>query len=354
MLGDFAREQKELPAASVISTKVSEAIREHWTEERWVADVTLDKKEPIWKEWWMGASGIHKICPRMFALMAARGVKGIDKEMLRSELLFLFGVGKAYHKMFQSEILPSLPPGVLLGRWKKRDKGTQEIVEVTEFQNDVPDGMSLERGWGPRPKGDGWEYDEAKVRIPEFRGVVKVDAILDWPDEEGLEVAEIKTEKSSAKDDLNPRLGGRPRPAHVEQVQMGLWATGLKKGRIIYVFKGEVSLETSIIEHIVERDEKLIEGLKARMGACVDAVSKVEIVRDRVVEGICIEANGPDKDVLPFGELSDEVQLEVRKSMSAIAEEIPRLSECQMKSKGKPKYCGGRDLCFGVRKKKKK
>jgi len=359
MLGQFARQPKELPEISVASTKVTDAIKEHWNEERSAFDVTLDKNDPIWKEWWIGASVIHKVCPRMFALMSARGIEGIPKEVLKAETLWLFDQGHAYHDMFQQKILPSFPPGVLLGRWKRqirKELAPSELIEeYTNFKNDVPEGMSLERGWGPRPEGDGWMYDEPKIRIPEYRIVVKLDAIFDWPDEDGLEVVEIKTEKPEAKDDLNPKLGGRPRLQHIEQAHVGMWATGIERGRIIYVFKGEKSLTTSIIEHLVPRDEKLIDEIKARAKACVDAVREIDRVRDVAIEPVCISANGPDEDTdLPFGDLMPDLQDEIRISMKVAANEMPKLPECQMKSKGKPKYCAGRDLCFGVRKKKKK
>lgn len=364
-MGQHVRQLKELPEISVASTMVTEAIREHWKEERSATDVTLDKKDPIWKEWWIGASAIHKVCPRMFALMAARGVDGIEKEVLRSELLWLFDQGHAYHDLFQQKILSSFPTGMLLGRWKRQKKNSlapSEIVEeYTRFENEVPEGVSLERGWGPKPgpnaekedDGKGWKYDEPKLRIPGHRIVVKIDAILDFG-EKGIFVGEIKTEKSEAKDDLNPKLGGRPRPQHIEQAHVAMWATGLQRALIIYVFKGEKSLSTSIIEHIVERDEKLIDEIKARTKVCVDAVARMDRLRDSEAESIGRWEEGMDKEARVFADLEPSKQKEVRVKMKAAAEEMPRLPECQMKSKGKPKYCAGRDLCFGVRKRKKK
>ena len=346
MLGQYVRRPKELPAISVSSTKVADAIKKHWADDAWGTEVTLAKKSTIWEEWWINASSITKACPRMFALMAAVGEGGYKKERFNAETLWNFGVGKAYHKLFQSEILASFPPGVLLGRWKSRHFG------FTRFQNEVPVGVSLERGWGPRPesdsRGDNWEYDESKLRIPDYRMVVKLDAILDWPDEDGLEVVEIKTEKSEAKDALNPMLGGRPRTSHIEQVHVGMWATGIDRARIIYVFKGEKSLSTSTIEHVVRRDEEIVDEIKARAVACVDAVRSIEIVRDYQLSGLGLGA------LRAWDDMSSEDQLKVRAKMKSLAEDMARCPECQMKSKGRPKYCNGRDLCFGVRKKKAK
>jgi len=128
----------------------------------------------------------------------------------------------------------------------------------------------------------------------------------------------------------------------------------LQRALIIYVFKGEKSLSTSIIEHIVERDEKLIDEIKARTKVCVDAVARMDRLRDSEAESIGRWEEGMDKEARVFADLEPSKQKEVRVKMKAAAEEMPRLPECQMKSKGKPKYCAGRDLCFGVRKRKKK
>lgn len=316
MLGKYTGAIVDPNKDIVVSTKISDIIKEHWNETRESSEITLEKKDPIWKEWWIGASSISKACPKMFALMCANGV---SSEVLNSETLWNFGQGTMYHKLFQQNILLSFPDGMLHGRWKRRRRnGT---LDWTMFKNEVPEGVLLERGWGPKPIGDGWEYDEPKLRIPDNRVVVKIDAIL--ADDDGLEVQEIKTEKSYARDILNPMLGGRPRESHIEQVHVGMWATGIGRARIIYVFKGERTFSSSILEHVVHRDERIIDDLKTRTRKCVDAVKKIE--------SIC----GSDERIVA-------------------AKEMERLPECKLKSKGKPKYCDARDLCFGVRKKKKK
>jgi|GEM_PF-4368353 len=353
MLGQHMRQQRELPPISIASTKVVEALKEHWIEERGAANVTLDKNDPIWKEWWIGASGVHKVCPRMFALMASQQEKAdAPKVMFRSETLWNFDQGHAYHDLMQQKALASFPDGVMLGRWKRwvqidEDDTSKFKREVVGFENKVPDGVSLERGWGPRPAGDGWEYDEPKLRIPGYRAVVKIDAIFDWPDE-GLEVVEIKTEKLDAKDDLNPKFGGRPRSQHIEQAHIGMWATGIQKARIIYIFKGDRSLASGMIEHLVNRDESIIEEIQDRFRSCILAVAAIDRIRDDQTALVC------DENTVAFKDLESEAMESVRLVMRAAAEEMPRLTECQMKSKGKPKFCDGRDLCFGVRKRKKK
>jgi len=355
MLGQFMRQRTELPPQSIASSKVLDAVKEHWRRSASVTDVTLAKKKPIWKEWWIGASSIHKICPRMFALMAAVGSDGIKAEEFNAETLWLFDQGHAYHDLMQQKILASLPDGILLGRWKRYEDGDrgQLVEEITNFKNDVPDGVSLERGWGPRPEGDGWRYDEPKLRVPQHRLVVKIDAILDWPDEDGLEVVEIKTEKSSEKDVLNPRLGGRPRSQHVEQAHIGMFATGIRRARIVYIFKGEKSLSTSVIEHVIEWDQALMDDILRRAETCVKVVGVMDDRRRILTLEVCEEAH-PGEDAVEYEDLRPDLQDEVRVRLKKIADEVPRLIGCDMKSKGRPRYCGGRDLCFGVRKRKKK
>lgn len=369
MLGDFTRDQSEQECQYESSTMVASAIKEYWKGDGWVQNVTLDPQEEIWKEWWIGASGLHNVCPRMYALMCACGYAGeLKAEKIDAGSLWNFEQGHLYHELFQYRILPSFPKSMLLGQWGRIVPGkvvkdanvvkdvsgvstvSQEMTkEVTRFENDVPPGVVLDRGWGPKPDGKGWKYEESKLRIPEYRVVVKIDGIVDWGDGE-LEVQEIKTEKQSANDDLNPMLGGRPRQKHIEQVQLALLATGLKKGRIIYVFKGADYLNGAMIEYIIPRDDMLIERIKARLKESVDTVRQMHDERD----GIVLAKHG-DKLIgegCLFERLDDEKKKEIGCLMKPIAQKVEKLPECKLKSKGRPKYCPGRDLCFGVRKKK--
>lgn len=337
MLGKNLREMNG-PRLLTTTTKLTDAICEHWREKRRMVLPTLEARENEWESFWLNASSAHDWCPRMCALhtslraMDMEGMEGKFDEVLEPELLWLFDQGHAYHDLFQQKILPCLPGGVFQGSWTRltRDASGGLFRESFPGKSIIPgSGVVAERGIAPRPDSDGWEYAEAKFRFPAHRVVVKLDGVLAWPDAPH-EVLEIKTEKLEARESLNPAMGGLPRAKHVVQSNVAMWATGLPRARILYVFKGAPDLRTALLEHVIERDDALIAKLGEVALACVEAVRTMESV------------------VKTFGEEHDLVD--------AISDNLPpRLDECPMKSKGRARYCPGRDLCFpaGYRKKEK-
>lgn len=357
MLGEYIR-QKKLPKPSVGSTDFLETTKKHWVRPARAVGVSLDKKENIWEEFWLQASSIHKACPRMCAQACAAGIR--VEEDVKAETLWLFGQGNAYHNMIQQEVLPHFPENIFWGSWERfvpiKDTPDMFRREISGGDQESTDKIQIVKGWGPKPEDiedahgiQAWRYKESKIRLLDLRVVVKLDGVLMWslldPDKKD-EVVEIKTEKIEAKDDLNPALGGQPRAAHVEQAHVGMLATGLDRARIIYVFKGARTLSEAIVEHIVERDGAVIDRLRRRAFACVDAVRMIERVRDEEVEKICAGSS--------FSVLTNENQKVVREVMAQKALEVDRLDGCIMKSKGVPKYCAGRDLCFPKKKAAKK
>jgi len=336
MLGHVLGRQKE-PRILEKSTVFADALMEHWREDREVIPITLHKQEEEWREFWLYASMAHKWCPRMYAQLAAAPVSA---DVKGAEDLWFFEQGNLYHDLIQQRVFSSFPEGVVLGSWERQVEvpGTKltnvatgkakkiyaKEEELHLVEGDYPVG-NVVRGWGPRPEGEDWRYIEPKIRIPEYRIVVKPDAILNWP--EFREVLEIKTEGIDAKEKLDPVMGGAPRPQHVVQVNIEMWAAGLEQARILYIFKGAKGVRPSFVEHVVRRDERLIEKVKARALKCVEAVSVIEHMSDELVE----------KGV------SDEERYE---ALSKAAYAVPRLSDCPMKSKGKARYCDGRDACF--------
>ena len=326
-MGKIARQIQTPPTE--ISTTLRDAILERWIEERQAIVPTLKPQDEVWREFWLYASIAHKWCPRMSALACALAQEG-EVDPIKAELLWLFEQGHAYHDLMQQKMLSSLPEGVLRGSWERTVKaqvGTNLVHEERNPEVRAPSGIEVVRGWMSRPEGDGWRYVEPKVRLLKERIVVKVDGILAWP-EEPIEVLEIKTEKLEARDSLNPKLGGKPRPQHILQTNLGMFATGLDRGRIVYIFKGAESLKNGMIEHVIERDDDLIADARRTALKCVEAVQTVEAARDG---GMALE-----------------------ELLESVDEGYERLPECPMKSKGRARFCDGRDACFpkGYRKKK--
>lgn len=331
MLGKIARQAQ--PKAVEISTALTDALMESWTEQRDVIAPTLGPLEEEWREFWLYASSAHKWCPRMYALMTANADKLVG-EIIKPDTMWLFEQGHVYHDVLQQKALMSLPKECFLGSWMRlvpdveATKRAGHLVmdrEVAEGKQPFSE-SDIIRGWQVRPEGDDWQYVESKIRMHDIRVVVKLDGILALPDQP-KEVLEIKTESLSALDSLNPRVGGVPRPQHILQCQIGMMGTGLDRARILYVFKGARKPTDAFIEHVVERDEGAIRKIRKLASECVAAVTATEAAMESGLEGDDLNAR--------------------------IDEEYPRFEDCPMKSKGKARYCGGRDLCFPKKKKKK-
>lgn len=334
MLGHVLGRQKE-PRILEKSTVFADALMEHWTEDRKVIPITLHEQEEEWREFWLYASMAHKWCPRMYAQAAAAPVPDGAVDTTGADDLWFFDQGKLYHDLIQQRVIQSFPEGIVQGSWerlvpfKEPLAGTETSLLKREEELYLVDGdypvEKVVRGWGIRPEGDGWRYIEPKIRIQGYRIVVKPDAILNWP--EFREVLEIKTEGLDAKESLDPAMGGAPRPQHVVQVNIEMWATGLEQARILYIFKGAKGVRPSFIEHVVHYDEQLIEQVKERAAKCVEAVSVIEHLMDEMAS-----MGEPEKEIV--------------KAAHAAAYAVPRLPDCPMKSKGKARYCAGRDACF--------
>jgi len=325
----------------VRSTIVQDLLLEKWSKNNSDSRLaTLVPQDETWKEFWLYASGTKYWCPRLCAIKSFVKINDI----VNAEGLWNMEYGKAVHSVFQKSALPSL--GVkFLGAWKKyfplevplgKDFEHKIFKLVrSSFWNQVNDDEDrhIVRGWGTKPEGKDWEYDEVKIRMLKYRIVSKLDAILLINDEE--EVFELKTEKVTARDDLDPCLGGAARIDHVNQVQLGMWATDIHRSRIVYKFKEVPYFKSSLMEHQILYDESIVDRLKRLALMCVEAVRMCDKYKMEVEVG------------KPF--FKDEASL-----YGWLEDRFDRLQDCQLKSKGRPKYCPGRDICFpkGYRRKK--
>ena len=213
MLGKIARQQT-LQAVE-ISTALTDAVMEHWTKQRDVIAPTLKPQKEEWREFWLSASSAHKWCPRMSALMTLYRDKLVG-EVIKTDTMWLFDTGHAYHDMFQQKILKSFPREQVLAAWE-RDVPLEDASKEAGypvFKRQVANGdqsksnPGVVRGWQPRPeteKGEApWRYVESKIRMHDIRVVVKMDGILELPNLP-QEVLEIKTVDMSDAQALDPR-----------------------------------------------------------------------------------------------------------------------------------------------------
>jgi hypothetical protein len=328
MIGSVVRQQ-QTPEKAKQSHRLRDALMRSWSETRESSGVSLVEQEEVWKEFWLYASNTKNWCPRLCVINA---MFKQTPEVFAAETMWNFDQGHAYHSLFQEKILPSLGDK-FLGAWQD---GTGKVFdEPTAEWFKLPEGHELVRGITPyRGEFKGMKYAETKIRVPGIRLVVKFDGFIRWSADEGLEIQEIKTEREDARDQLDPMVGGGPRPAHVEQVMLAMHAAGVTKARITYVFKGANSFSSSMIEHEIPYDQEMVDRLCSIAKRCVDAVRLCDEMKADNPNDISLF----DDDAAKGAWLDGMVQ---------------RLSECPMKSKGRAMRCSGRDDCFPGRGKKK-
>lgn len=325
MLGNVVSRQQDIDKPRASTALIDHVIK------NWQKDLsnekapTLLKQDEIWEEFWLYASNTKMWCPRLCAI---RAMNPRINEIVKAEIAWSLEYGKAVHCVFQNSVLRTLGPD-FLGGWEADGESliTENVVDDGEHR-------SIERGWRPQPEEGEWKYIEPKIRMPEYRIVTKLDGIIRV--EKDLEVFELKTEKEQARDGLNPVFGGEARSYHVEQVQLNMWASGLRTSRLVYMFKDNPFFRNSFIEHIIPYDEIIVQRLKYKAARCVEAVEMCDRFKNEI--GV---------HLYPYFKSQDEFD-------EWIDEQIPRHSDCKLKSKGKAANCPGRHVCFppGYRKKK--
>lgn len=274
--------------------------------------IQIDAGAPVDEGFRMRASSAHKICPRMYALAYA-----FDQPVntdVDAELAWKFAVGTGYHTALQEVVLPRL--GELFCAWWRCRSCNRLHV------GDPMDGP-LKYGWISRPErceecgGKDLANEELSFEWPEIRMTGHCDGILAWSKiEDGAEdeVLELKTASQRAFHGLQPHSGGLPYRDHVVQLHCYMAGAGLRRGRIVYIQKGDASLRESLAEHQVAYDPEIWDEIVERAKGSILAVER--LTKD----------HGPEGPDFP-----------------------PRLSECKAKRSKRATRCPMADLCFGTK-----
>lgn len=193
-----------------------------------------------------------------------------------------------------------LPHGVFQGHWRNRATGYVAKGDSLPLGHN---GECLSHAWTAMPKGssDDYEYVELSFRNEEYRITGHCDGVLVWPDSEP-EIFELKTISDAGFARVDPDNGGSPKADHVLQAQAYLWFSGLNKARIVYFCKRFGRFDEMLCEHLIERDEAIIESIKAALKETIKALD---------------EGHKPN-----------------------------RLTECRGKGSERAKYCPARIACF--------
>lgn len=247
---------------------------------------------------WFRSSGLPKLCPRMYALAMQQAFSvGMEVD---AELGWTFGIGTAIHRQFQEEFLRTLPKGVFQGWWRNRATGYVVKGDSLPMGHN---GDFLSHSWMQMPEGDSddYEYVELSFRNTEYRLTGHCDGVLVWPDE-GPEIFELKTINENGYRYVDPDNGGNPKSDHVLQAQAYMWMSGIDRARIVYFCKRFGSIDDMLCEHVIYRDDKIIDSIKKHLKDSIDAL---------------------DNGTMPN-----------------------RLAECRSKSSDRAKYCPARIQCF--------
>lgn len=323
--------KKSAPAFKKIeaTTRVLDNVLKLWRRE--------DKeKSPPGLDTWFRASSVHNICPREYALRIVKGIPSSRK--IDPNTLWFFGTGSAYHDLMQQKILKSIAQ-VYQGWWqkdsfagnfpKKCKDGSVDLVKYGTRR--LKKGKKLKsghvsHGWIPKPPGGGWKFYEMEGRIEEFRFSGHWDGVLVW--EDYSEILELKTINKWGVKVVDPSVGGRPMKNHIVQANGYMWISGLGRARILYINKSEPGLKSAILEHIIYRDEKIIDDIKKLLSltiGVIDGVVKAKTELDLISEG----------DVL-HGQKKENLV----KAMPG------RCYECVRKTDKRPKSCKMKRWCF--------
>jgi hypothetical protein len=202
---------------------------------------------------WFRVSEIARLCPRLVSLARRQPIQ----EIFQIDELWRFELGTAYHRAIQGA-LSSLPNSPVLGWWQGHDATGRRWIRRG------PNGTLCRK-----PAEPGWGYYEVLLQDPVMHRRGHPDMVLEWPD--GRELQEFKSIDERMIDAINPAMGGQPMAEHREQVHGYMDLLGLDRTRITYFAKSSSPLDLIMFEHVVERDEAIIQEQRARLQACAEA-----------------------------------------------------------------------------------
>ena len=238
-------------------------------------------KLPLMQGGNLRASEFGDLCPREEVLVAL--LQLVRKDPKNADKLMVMLHGSALHWALQNHVLPEI--GALIGRWTCLDCALA-----------FGDGTNVPSSLVPRPKeckrckGRDFLYRELELYNEEYRIGGHPDGFLVIPGLPGVGVFEGKSIMKGWEVKNCPIL------AHVIQVQIYMWFTGLLWAKIIYWEKGVNGLD-AVIEHHVERDDDTIISIKQQINVIWKALAAQKpgdpINYDLLPPPICASPDAP-------------------------------------------------------------
>lgn len=228
------------------------------------------------------ASGVGYLCARQEVLLSQNGV--VQERKLTADTAVTYAYGHGVHFAFQNHLIPAT--GALVGVWfclRCGETYGRYSPECTRFMADStlvprPDGCVRCQG-----DSDSFIYREPFLVdiVARFKG--HPDGFLVLPTHEGVGLVEFKSINERSFADAKKA----PLQEHVLQVHGYFWLTGLTWARIVYWNKAGNGM-SSLAEHLVTRDEDLVNVVQRRVLSIRDGLLTGVVPEHRICESpIC-------------------------------------------------------------------
>jgi len=233
------------------------------------------------------ASQLYNLCPREEALTDFFLEKGKKfKESLPASLRLTFDTGHALHDWFRNEYLREI--GGLEGIWKCSLCGNlKEGVDL--WFSDCP--CSVPTHKVKREYVEPSFQDKINGVTGSIDGILAEDTVTRRP----RMILELKTINLEGFRKLT-----KPFPAHVFQIQVYMWLSGIRHAVIVYISKGHTGAEPPFKEFTVEYEE----GFLDETFISLDSVRSAKDRKDPLcAKKVCLSSSTPRGKNCPYRDI---------------------------------------------------
>jgi hypothetical protein len=210
------------------------------------------------------ASGISYLCQREEVLCSVDNVTRIETTPVRMRLIM--DTGTWVHRQLQSYFADK---GILYGHWRCIDCGkwygekAPKGVDIREAP--IHPELFVQKPQNCECGSRNIDYIEPEFINREFLVIGHADGLIGFGSDGPTELLEIKTIN---EDGFMKVANGKPLPAHVVQVNIYMWLTGLRRTRLLYYEKNK----SYTSEILIDYDPKKIEVYQALLKQIIDGV----------------------------------------------------------------------------------
>jgi len=253
----------DLVKKAVPTTSIKSMISKKFIEDRPLPPLRLEDDA------YVRSSGLGYLCAREEIICNALNIDHRRNKFTSDSMLTLVH-GTALHWAIQNKILPEL--NILLGQWSCLECG---------LKHGLPTGtQALEDFLIKRPakcnntkcNSTEFQYCELHFKDPDYRIGGHPDGFLKMDGLEGLGLLEVK---SVNQENAIKALAG-PFEEHIIQAHVYMWLTRVNWTKFIYWDKAGRGV-SSIIEHTVNKDQKIIDEIKLFLKSLWDGIETKQL-----------------------------------------------------------------------------